>query len=74
MREQKEIVDYWATYKEDFEEPICNNCKHKIKNSAKCSAYPKAIPREILNNEINLRKEYIGDNGIRFEPIEDTDA
>tara|TARA_R110002012_G_scaffold18657_2_gene68214 strand:- start:86 stop:289 length:204 start_codon:yes stop_codon:yes gene_type:complete len=50
----------------------CNNCKHRIKPT-QCEAFKK-IPSIILANQFDHKNPYIGDNGIGFEPIEDTDA
>jgi hypothetical protein len=50
----------------------CNNCIHRIK-AKKCTAF-KEIPSIILANQFDHTKPFIGDNGIQFEPIEDTDA
>ena len=34
-----------------------------------CDAYPKGIPDEILDNEVDHREPVKGDRGLRFEPI-----
>tara|TARA_B100002052_G_C15418394_1_gene391672 strand:+ start:305 stop:505 length:201 start_codon:yes stop_codon:yes gene_type:complete len=52
--------------------PVCNKCKHYV-DGMKCKAFKK-IPDEILDAKNNHSKPFIGDNGIQFEPIEDTDA
>lgn len=46
----------------------CNVCKHKIKFSATCRAFPQRIPDAILGSEHDHTKPYPGDRGIRFEP------
>jgi len=50
--------------------PLCNKCVFYMGNS-KCSAFPEGIPEEILTGEHDHTKPYPGDNGIRFEPVED---
>lgn len=45
----------------------CNRCKHHIKFTATCKAYPDRIPKEILTGEVNHTKPYKGDRGIQFE-------
>lgn len=65
-------------------EPIiqCESCKHYNRGENNCKAFPNGVPTEILWGEIdedNLRfinvhdhkTPYPGDNGIRFEPIEE---
>lgn len=32
-----------------------------------CDAYPEGIPPEIVNNDVDHRTEYEGDNGIQYE-------
>ena len=53
--------------------PICVGCVHFIQDDGKpglrCAAYPGGIPDEIIFGEVNHRKPYKGDNGIRFAPI-----
>ena len=67
-RSRREFEDRWLTYHDlDFSEPICNNCVHRLPDSLGCKAYPDIIPDEILNNDVDHRKPYIGDNGIVFE-------
>lgn len=33
----------------------------------RCDAFPNGIPSEILNNDVDHRKEYEGDNGIQYK-------
>ena len=57
--------------------PQCLNCtRYNVykNNTVSCNAFPNGIPDEILDAENNHDKPFKGDNGIRFEPIEDTDA
>ena len=50
--------------------PQCNKCKHLRRENRKavCKAFPNGIPREIFLNEVDHKKPYKGDNGVRFEP------
>ena len=34
-----------------------------------CDAYPKGIPDEILDNEVDHRSPVNGDKGLRFKPV-----
>ncbi len=46
----------------------CYKCRHFL-GGERCTAF-EMIPDAILNNFHDHRKPYPGDNGIRFEPIE----
>lgn len=49
----------------------CNNCKHLIKNTLSCEAFPNGIPCEILMNQIPHDVKFKGQtNDIVFELIE----
>ena len=48
----------------------CNDCKHHIRGTATCKAFPERIPREITSGRHDHHKPYPGDGGIHFEPIE----
>lgn len=45
---------------------ICNDCKHYIKETIKCKAFPDRIPDEVQDTPESCP----GNNGIKFEPIE----
>ena len=54
----------------------CLICKHKSPNSPldrfpKCAAFPAGIPFSIIAGVADHRKPHKGDNGIRFEPVDD---
>lgn len=58
----------WAiSHLEGISTPICNQCKHFKLSNVSCTAYPGGIPDQILENLIDHRKPFIGDNGIQFE-------
>ena len=47
----------------------CVNCIYYI-GKLRCMAFQvKGIPEEILTGKFDHIKEYIGDNGIQFEPV-----
>jgi hypothetical protein len=56
--------------------PICLRCRYVHPRPGPdplcCDAFPDGdgIPREILLSEVDHRKPYPGDRGIRFEPRE----
>jgi len=49
--------------------PQCATCKNHISGS-KCKAYD-FIPVMIITNELDHKKKLPGDNGIRYEEVED---
>jgi hypothetical protein len=51
----------------------CLNCKHYTMLMT-CDAYPKKIPIKIVTGEHDHTKPFPGDNGIRFEPVEENDT
>jgi len=48
----------------------CIACKHWVRGGV-CQAFPQGVPDAILTNEHDHREQYPGDNGIRFEPLEE---
>lgn len=54
---------------------MCRHCKH-LRNETvgiaiyTCSAYPNGIPYEFRESQVDHRRPYPGDQGIRFEPKE----
>jgi hypothetical protein len=51
-------------------QPQCFNCRHLAEGAPMhCSAFPNGIPMEILLNQVDHKKPYEGDNGIRFETL-----
>ena len=54
-------------------DPQCLECKHLL-DGLKCKAFSNIIPNEILEGEHDHTEPFKGDNGIQFEPVEDTNA
>ena len=54
----------------------CFNCKHYRTGDMgaigkeTCKAFPNGIPDKIWEGEFDHTEAYVGDNGIRFEPVE----
>ena len=62
--------------------PLCPMCKHVISfiatENITCRAFPEGIPEVFVQGELAHTEPYPDadnpqDNGIRFEPIEDTE-
>ena len=53
--------------------PMCMWCK-RYRGGLKCEVFPERIPTDILHSKHDHRKPYPGDNGIRFEPVDDEAA
>ena len=52
--------------------PQCFRCVH-YRGEMRCAAFPEGIPAEIVQGKHNHREPYPGDNGIRYEPLPDTE-
>ena len=57
----------------------CAYCRHFMKDRFGgnfCDAFPDGdgIPRKIIDNQADHRQPDPGDNGIRFEPVDDDAA
>lgn len=50
--------------------PQCMFCKH-CHYDRTCDAFPSGIPASILNGENDHKNPYPGDNGIRFELLDE---
>lgn len=59
-----------------FPVPMCVMCKNLLEDDEllKCRAFPEGIPFEILSSQHDHNLPYPGDNGIRFEPINEEAA
>ncbi len=53
-----------------FFETLCRLCKHRT--GLGCAAFPKRIPLEIRLMHVDHREPYPGDDGIQFEPKDDS--
>tara|TARA_R110000824_G_scaffold66021_2_gene171600 strand:+ start:923 stop:1102 length:180 start_codon:yes stop_codon:yes gene_type:complete len=51
--------------------PQCFFCKQYL-DKLTCKAYAEGIPEKIYTNTHDHTKPFKGDNGIQFEPIEET--
>lgn len=54
--------------------PQCLRCRHYVRGTRTCPAFPDRIPGPIMANEHDHREPYPGDHGIRFEPMTGADA
>jgi hypothetical protein len=60
---------------------LCSLCKHKHRDSLTfrksfptCDAFPNGLPEAVRKNRIDHRKALAGDNGIRFELANESEA
>jgi hypothetical protein len=50
--------------------PQCSACFHlAMAPEHTCKAFPEGIPDEIWSNEVDHRKPFEGDNGVRWAPF-----
>lgn len=50
----------------------CWTCKHyDEKSRIRCKAFPGGIPLPIQWGEFDHRQPFEGDNGVRYEPVDD---
>jgi hypothetical protein len=61
-----------------WEMPICLGCRHYDRTAPgpgfACTAFPDGIPDEIFYSEADHREPFEGDQGIRFDPVDDEAA
>jgi hypothetical protein len=58
-----------------LQDNLCILCKHKHVGShpPTCGAFPKRIPTAIRIMEVDHREPFAGDNGITFQPKDDSE-
>lgn len=53
----------------------CFSCRHyrglNAEHRMSCDAFPDGIPPEIARGEFAHTEPYPGDNGVRFEPVDE---
>lgn len=58
--------------------PICLVCTRYRREDGeygfRCDAFPNGIPEAITMSKRDHRKPYRGDNGLRFDPVDDDAA
>jgi hypothetical protein len=67
MKERKLCSGYELAH---MPRPLCWKCKHFQKN-ATCKAFPGGIAADILSSKADHHQPFPGDQGIRFEPLEE---
>jgi hypothetical protein len=50
--------------------PLCWKCRH-FREDITCKPFPQGIPWQILTSKADHHQPYPGDQGIRFEPLEE---
>jgi hypothetical protein len=60
-------TDKFIWKSEDLIIAACVTCRHK-REGGTCAAFPKGIPREILNGKERHEQPVKGDNGTQYEP------
>lgn len=56
----------------DLAVPACFACRY-LRKRGRCKAFPGGIPEAIITGENDHTEPYPGDNGIRFELLEDAE-
>ena len=63
------IIERWESDKDSERIAVCIGCKHYAQ-SLTCKAFPKGIPKEIINCDNDHSKPLPGQkNDIVFEPL-----
>lgn len=53
-------------------QPQCWRCKHFDADDKTCLAFPDGVPMVVLLGDVDHRLPFPGDNGVQFEPKEDS--
>lgn len=48
----------------------CIRCRYYFMTRSACLAFPKGIPQEILDGEVDHKTPYPGDQGIQYEAFD----
>ena len=54
----------------DFLLSQCGCCRHKVRGTRTCAAFPEGIPTAVLINQLSHAEPIEGDNGLRLDPVE----
>jgi hypothetical protein len=60
-----------AELDDDIQVSPCGNCAHKHLGTRTCAAFASYIPAKIIDGKNDHTEPFPGDNGIRFEAIQD---